>query len=99
MEQTGDTEIRTCINCGEIYQEELVHVIYECPTTSELRSQFLDAISDILLPEFLPEQKLSLLLQYTVPGHLCIYIFLFFQNAKVYRFINYPVIFPNVLAA
>jgi len=55
-------ENRTCINCCEIYQEELVHVIYECLTTSELRSQFLDTISDILLPE----QKQSLLLQDSV---------------------------------
>jgi len=55
-------ENRTCIDCGEIYQEELVHVICECPWTSELRSQFLDTISDILLPE----QKQNLLLQDSV---------------------------------
>jgi len=55
-------ENRTCINCGKIYQEELVHVICECPSTSELRSQCLDTISDILLPE----HKQSLLLQDSV---------------------------------
>jgi len=38
-------ENRTCTKCGEMYQEELVYVTCECPTTLELRLQFLDAIS------------------------------------------------------
>jgi len=61
-------------------------------------------IPNTLLEAVISSKGLIYTVNSTVSGHRQFRVtfaktFLFFQNVKVYRFINYPVIFPNLLAA
>jgi len=44
-------ENQLCIKCNKTYQDELVHVTCECPSTLALRNQLTDSLASILLPD------------------------------------------------
>ena len=46
-----------CSHCNDVYQEELVHALCECPVTAGIRNRFCESLNSILLPD----EKLSVL--------------------------------------
>jgi len=44
-------ENQLCLKCNKTYQDELVHVTCECPSTLALRYQLTDSLASILLPD------------------------------------------------
>jgi len=44
-------ENQLCSKCDTTFQDELVHVICECPYTAAARTQFTESLDNILLPD------------------------------------------------
>jgi len=44
-------ENQLCSKCDSTFQDELVHVICECPLTAAARIQITDSLDNILLPD------------------------------------------------
>jgi len=44
-------ENQVCLKCNNTFQDELVQVICECPSTLALRNQFTDSLASILLAD------------------------------------------------
>ena len=94
------THSTLCDLCS-CYIESIIHLVWECPLIQGVWMS---------LKSFLQENGINII-ELTVQwsrqflGHRQFRvtfrqnIFVFFPNDKVYRYFNYPVIFPNFLAA